>query len=374
MAVRENLFNFLEERKEQPDYEYYWIDQLCIDQSNVEEVNCQVGMMSDIYRRATSTLAWLGGGIALEEAAREFIRSEDRDALVTILNDQYFTRLWVVQEVMLARDVSILIRGNRSITWKEISKAVFSPRGFDRGYTLNNALEYILDKTSPSAAELICQRLSKPYKPVHSLYDTIKYFSDNGCHDPRDRVYGLLGIVKEHERVVVDYSNSVEEVYLSVLKVLSMRSVWEHRNPYLEPEDVHGVLFNLGKTMGLGRSQLTGLRFFLYKVLKLEPGRIPPHPAAISDNIANVGDVEDMWDPDSMCDIGDFGYERASEGENSEFSEQDAGTMTDRWWYDFRHRWRDDHEWTRCFHDCDDKGRIYSEPRTPHVSVPAALA
>lgn len=37
-----------------------WVDAICIDQRNVEEVNQQVGMMGDIYRKTQQTLIWLG--------------------------------------------------------------------------------------------------------------------------------------------------------------------------------------------------------------------------------------------------------------------------------------------------------------------------
>ena len=365
LEVRENLFNFLQEREQHFDYDYYWVDQICIDQTNVAEVSSQVSMMSEIYTQATSTLIWLGGGTLLQEAAREFTRSMDCDALITILNDQYFTRLWVVQEIMLARDVQVLVRGNHRFTWRQLDEM------FNDAYWGNNR-KYILDNAPSSATALLSRRIHRGLKPSQSLYDAIKYFSNNGCQDPRDRVYGLLGIVREHERVVVDYSESVEEVYLSVLRVLS---AWD-RDVYNKPEEVHKVVLNLGKTMGLGHGQLTGLDLFLYKVLKLKPCILPPPAAAISDGIANVDDVGDMfdtWNMDEMGDIGDMGYERAHSREDSKFSKQDAGTMTDRWWYDFRHLWHDA-EWKRHFHDCDDKGRIYSEPRTPRVSVSAALA
>jgi len=37
-----------------------WIDQLCIRQSDVVERNTQVGMMGEIYTKATSVCIWLG--------------------------------------------------------------------------------------------------------------------------------------------------------------------------------------------------------------------------------------------------------------------------------------------------------------------------
>ncbi|KAF2008541.1 hypothetical protein BU24DRAFT_322258, partial [Aaosphaeria arxii CBS 175.79] len=39
---------------------YYWIDAVCINQSDEVEKSCQVGLMAGIYRRAYKTIVWLG--------------------------------------------------------------------------------------------------------------------------------------------------------------------------------------------------------------------------------------------------------------------------------------------------------------------------
>ncbi|KAH8701244.1 heterokaryon incompatibility protein-domain-containing protein, partial [Phaeosphaeriaceae sp. PMI808] len=39
---------------------YFWIDAVCINQSDKEEKSCQVGLMADIYRQAYNVIVWLG--------------------------------------------------------------------------------------------------------------------------------------------------------------------------------------------------------------------------------------------------------------------------------------------------------------------------
>src|ERR1700760_1920591 len=39
---------------------YIWIDAICIDQSNLLERERQVALMSELYQRAESVIAWLG--------------------------------------------------------------------------------------------------------------------------------------------------------------------------------------------------------------------------------------------------------------------------------------------------------------------------
>jgi hypothetical protein len=48
-AVRINLRSFLQEMRTQKRWKHYWIDAICIDQSNVSERNHQVQMMREVY-------------------------------------------------------------------------------------------------------------------------------------------------------------------------------------------------------------------------------------------------------------------------------------------------------------------------------------
>lgn len=51
-----------------------------------------------------------------------------------------------------------------------------------------------------------------------NLYEYVYYFSAQHCKDPRDKVYGLLGLVKDNEKPEVDYGKTVQEVLLDVLR------------------------------------------------------------------------------------------------------------------------------------------------------------
>lgn len=51
LAVQQNLWEFLEQKRKVNSPEYYWIDAICIDQANVYERNHQVGLMRDIYSK-----------------------------------------------------------------------------------------------------------------------------------------------------------------------------------------------------------------------------------------------------------------------------------------------------------------------------------
>ncbi|KAH8680042.1 heterokaryon incompatibility protein-domain-containing protein, partial [Tricladium varicosporioides] len=56
--VSENLANFLEVFREQPQNEpiWLWIDQICINQEDIPERNQQIRLMSDIYIRCQTVI------------------------------------------------------------------------------------------------------------------------------------------------------------------------------------------------------------------------------------------------------------------------------------------------------------------------------
>ena len=118
-----------------------WIDAICIDQANSEERNQQVQMMSRIYTRSSNVCIWLGEDTDEDERAINFIReeithlknfdaissdekySEKWHALTMLMQREWFSRRWVVQEISLAKRAQIYC-GPHFIPWKEFAVAV----------------------------------------------------------------------------------------------------------------------------------------------------------------------------------------------------------------------------------------------------------
>ncbi|RAR10684.1 HET-domain-containing protein [Stemphylium lycopersici] len=118
-----------------------WIDAICIDQANPEERNQQVQMMSRIYTRSANVCIWLGEDGDEDQRAINFIReeithlkefdaissdekySEKWHALMMLMQREWFSRRWVVQEISLAKDAQIYC-GPYSVPWKEFAVAV----------------------------------------------------------------------------------------------------------------------------------------------------------------------------------------------------------------------------------------------------------
>lgn len=130
---------------------FFWIDAICIDQSNNTEKARQVQRMGEIYGRATHTIIWLGdSGLVAREALKacSLFASKCRSApssspaerlsssrpwwdplgllppffLLLLLRRAYFTRIWIVQEVALSRNPEIACGPDR-ISWTDFSLA-----------------------------------------------------------------------------------------------------------------------------------------------------------------------------------------------------------------------------------------------------------
>jgi len=105
-----------------------WVDAICIDQANVSERNQQVAKMNSIYEQALRVVVYLGSDLADGQDHQETTRRTHRPrhrlldletklppqsgvSWAKLLQRRYFTRIWVVQELILARSSVFPIMG-----------------------------------------------------------------------------------------------------------------------------------------------------------------------------------------------------------------------------------------------------------------------
>jgi hypothetical protein len=222
--VRKNLFHFLWYFRDAPNNRrrsasgdstptLLWIDQLCINQKDFSERNHQVRLMASIYQNASYNITWLGSDDATCQAASTILKrkqhSQADTARVTLLNNVYFTRLWIIQEVLLLREVHILC-GSHWLQMSDLSSGEFvdpSMQDLVRSCALYLIWDYHYGRKSDT---IHVSRLAK----------CIERYTFNSCETPRDRLYGLLGLVEDAEIMQVDYARSVPSVYYYGVKVL----------------------------------------------------------------------------------------------------------------------------------------------------------
>lgn len=125
-TIRLNLYHFLQVFQAKHQNEWLWVDQICINQSNNRERNAQVQLMAEIYRTAFEVKIWLGADDYPDERIfRERIRGTSashllkQDALTDLFSKPYWGRLWVLQEMLLARRRKIYY-GYDFIDWSSL--------------------------------------------------------------------------------------------------------------------------------------------------------------------------------------------------------------------------------------------------------------
>ncbi|KAF2670195.1 hypothetical protein BT63DRAFT_478378 [Microthyrium microscopicum] len=204
---------------------YLWIDQLTIDQSNKEEKSHQVQLMGNIYSCASSVVAWLGLASEDSQHARIFIEQQtsgtmsksDVDLQSTssetwklapkILQRPYWTRLWIMQELALAKDVTFVCG---EWVWPRSDLRLLANLGAARSWVMS------------------CYGTIALAKSIHTLPQVIlNFYCPTGdrnqgfllCENKLDKIYGILGMVVPAQRVIVDYNKTPNEVLLDVINL-----------------------------------------------------------------------------------------------------------------------------------------------------------
>ncbi|KAF1835199.1 HET-domain-containing protein [Decorospora gaudefroyi] len=305
ITVRENLHKFLEHYREEG---YLWIDQICIDQSNVSERNHQVSLMKEIYCKASFVNVWLQNEyrnpkFMLNPSSGEQAVGEE---IVKIFRDKYWTRLWITQEFLLAERLQIMFQGD-AIPWEELCTEV-------RAYN---------DISSRVAFFVFSSRSPAPF----TLKTCIGLFSGAGCQDPRDKVYGLMGVVVEDERLSIDYSKSKHEVFADVVAAF-----W---SAYAKE-----IAQSTGK---LSKSRFAALRANYTQTLHMLREEMDFYK---NEGEALQGLIDEIW---SLYNLGEsfqereessslltaVGYEPGQQQDlDSDARSQDVATSSARWWYE----------------------------------------
>ncbi|PMD45559.1 hypothetical protein L207DRAFT_508410 [Hyaloscypha variabilis F] len=188
-----------------------------------------------LYHGITSVF-WLFSGYldSFSRAAnsQSYATSTDKVTLAA-LNDffsrEWFSRVWIIQEIAVARDI-LVVCGSYELSWKSLihanlqlayltteswSRSTYTQVGFQRLGHIIRSLEMEDTRT--------CQ--SQPMR--RSLLALLCCFSISDASKAHDKVYGLLGLSDEMRNassdipaIEVRYEEPVEDTYTSVAKFL----------------------------------------------------------------------------------------------------------------------------------------------------------
>jgi Heterokaryon incompatibility protein (HET) len=238
----------------------FWIDAVCINQADVEERNQQVRQMGSIYRQADEVWAWLGEAAyhiraafpllpTLSTLSKE-LNERSRDQLVKLIRDSnskdlqawqaladlfsrsLWRRTWVAQEVALAKTVIIFCG-------REFSTSLDLITGFLDVFVLIVDTIIALQREgkdphshfvilrpcgaySYGVGRLIEIRRLSLNEASNSLLNLLKLVRRLDATDPRDKIYGVLGLIDATSSplIEIDYAKSPGALYADTTKSL----------------------------------------------------------------------------------------------------------------------------------------------------------
>lgn len=160
----------------------------------------------------------------------EILPYEEREmsALATLLDRSWFERLWVCQEIRLAKS-AILMYGQDVISWQSFRNAIF---GLVRKGIKAGCLGLEIGKFETrltNAFQLVDDSL------VPRIHLQLRHTRVCKCVDPRDRVYALLSMLHKSERILSikpDYKKTkaqvCQELVLSMMEKLHDARILMH--------------------------------------------------------------------------------------------------------------------------------------------------
>ncbi|KAJ4296413.1 hypothetical protein N0V90_006458 [Kalmusia sp. IMI 367209] len=171
---------------------------------------------------------------APEQIAKYLEHQESRrnlPAVASLFERGYWDRLWVVQEVFNAQDITIYC-GRHRLSWEDCQTALqifwnhkkeldsAFPKGISFGddSDLSNgfAVSQVLLYSGPNSIPNITTITKLGEYP---LLGVLRACRRKLCSDPRDKVFGILGLLPESifAEFLVDYSLSVKEIYVDIV-------------------------------------------------------------------------------------------------------------------------------------------------------------
>lgn len=237
-----------------------WIDALCINQSDAAEKDHQIRQMGAIYSNASKVLVWFGESDDDIEKAMDMLCGMERKldlskldwyldhsepqldwyvaarddkslhpGLNKLFNRPWFSRIWVVQEVSLSRRIPIILCGKRPISFKllwDLKYHLALPSIY--GNSVHKALGLDYETCSEIASFRARWNRSASHLP-NTDEELLEHFlmstSRRECTEPRDKVFGLLGLLSPNFVLThfPDYNEPVAKIYQRTTKLLLVR-------------------------------------------------------------------------------------------------------------------------------------------------------
>jgi hypothetical protein len=207
-------------------YKCLWVDAICINQQDKAERSQQLLWMGSIYRRAEKVAAWIGQEADDSHLAVDFIQNfqfhstapgvelqveanlqpATYSALMWLLDQEYWRRVWVIQEIALSRSTMVHC-GHLYFPWRSLALIIDTICKSHASGSPPPETESDLTKTlAMTLSVLNIWNLSQfnmdtfESKPVR-FFEALQRSLDALSTEPRDKVFALLGLVYDSAMV-----------------------------------------------------------------------------------------------------------------------------------------------------------------------------
>ncbi|KAK0701322.1 heterokaryon incompatibility protein-domain-containing protein, partial [Lasiosphaeris hirsuta] len=203
-----------------------WVDAVCINQADINERAAQVAKMGLIYRQCRRVVVFLGRDVVdpspgqcyplrrgLEEfgtlatspnSPSQLFNDDGKLNLRFLLKRRFFSRMWIIQELLLARQLAILVGDFEVLVDSYTSQALLQRQ--DNG---GHGWE---DTETPWLQYAAQGRFFDL-----NVLQLLELTAGSKCSDPRDKVFGLLGLLQSGRGAPVpDYALSAGHVLAGI--------------------------------------------------------------------------------------------------------------------------------------------------------------
>ena len=213
---------------------YFWADGICINQDNLAERGQQVQIMGDIFSQAACVLPHLMDDRCMAsmkllyelfsepmEASHTTIAEVYTGNLATLgpfMREPYWKRVWIVPEIVLAREICVLC-GTRAMSLSPLRTAMVVNSAIDLQVTVP-FISVMSRKWNIRVLDV--RHNGRP--GFYNLSEWLYYLQDAQCSDERDRIYSLIGCVdwklsSNIKPLQADYTISTGELFRRVVEL-----------------------------------------------------------------------------------------------------------------------------------------------------------
>ncbi|KAI1750614.1 HET-domain-containing protein [Xylaria castorea] len=270
LQVSRNCYSVLRHLRNPVETRTLWIDAICINQADIPERNSQVLIMGLIYAAAIHTAVFLGystpgsqllfrhlartdrlRSLGEEQRAESLPRPTEKviRELEHLLKRSWFSRVWVIQEVMRSFRVTFMC-GRDTATIEALTSCLYG-----------NVTQMRVLSKFPAPLELdhesFRENLKRCSTPARKIYFLAAGAGLCESTDPRDRILALTplcGGVSPEIDGLVDYEQETESIFrkfaLLFLQDGGLALLWMIRHPHLRemPSWVPDWTENRGKS------------------------------------------------------------------------------------------------------------------------------